>query len=100
MAPSRAISKDIYQGTHTIRTSIDGTYYEKVISKINKAGTITGTAHDQKSGVISSVKGAIGKVTVQFGYGYTGKAIGTFSDGTRWSASEVANKGYPDKGIN
>ena len=54
-----------------------------MISKINKAATITGTAHNQKSGVISSVKGAIGKVTVQFGNGYTGKAIGSFSDGTK-----------------
>ena len=100
MAPSKAIFKDFYQGTCRIQTSIDGTYYDKVVLKINKAGTITGTAHNQKSGVISSVKGAIGKVTVQFGNGYTSKAIGSFSDGTKWSASVVANKGHPDKGIN
>jgi hypothetical protein len=99
-APSKAIFKDLYQGTCTIQTPIDGTYYDKVIFKINKTGNITGTAHNQKSGALSSVKGTIGKVTVQFGNGYTGKAIGSFSDGTKWTASVVATKGFPDKGIN
>ena len=99
-APSKAIFKDLYQGTCTIQTSIDGTYYDKVIFKINRTGTITGTAHNQKSGVLSTVKGSIGKVTVQYGSSYTGKAAGSFSDGTKWTASVVAAKGYPDKGIN
>ena len=42
----------------------------------------------------------IAKVTVQFGNGYSGKTIGSFLNVTRWSASMVPAKGYPDKGIN
>lgn len=99
-APSKAIFKDFYQGTCTIQTSVGGTYYDKVIFKINKTGTIIGTAHNQKSGALSTVKGSIGKVTIQYGSSYTGKAAGSFSDGTKWTASVVATKGYPDKGIN
>ena len=99
-SPSKVIFRDVYNGTCTIQTSIDGTYYDKVILKINKTGKITGSAHNQKSGELSAVKGVIGKVTIQYGSGYTGKATGSFSDGTKWVASIVATKGYPDKGIN
>ena len=98
--PSKAIFKHFYRGKCRIRTSIESTYYEKVISKINKAATITSTAHNQKSGMISNVQGVIAKVTVQFGNGYSGKTIGSFLNVTRWSASMVPAKGYPDKGIN
>lgn len=95
-------SKKIFAGKYDGITSLenvkgDTIFYSPVRMKITKTGVITGTAYRDATGKVYKVKGKINKVKVLFGIRYLGKASGTFSDGTKWTAEVEANKGVSAK---
>jgi hypothetical protein len=91
-APSKAIFKGSYDGIASLETVTgQDLFYSPLRLNISKTGLITGTAFREE--VLYKVTGKIGKVTVQYGRSYVGKASGTFSDGTKWTANVNAAKG-------
>ena len=99
-APSKKIFAGSYDGITEIRNDTGDTiFYSPVRFKIRRDGTITGTAKNHDTGKLLKVRGSIGKVTSLFGIRFTGKAAGTFSDGTKWNAEVEAMKGVSAKGI-
>ena len=96
--------KKIFAGNYDGITEIenkfgDRIFYSPVRFKITRTGEITGTAKNFDTGKLLKVKGSIGKVTDMFGIRFLGKASGTFSDGTKWTAEVEAMKGVSAKGI-
>lgn len=99
-----AESPKIFAGNYDGITQIENKFgksifYSPVRFKITKDGTITGTALKTGNGKLLKVKGSIGSVSSLFGIRFLGKASGTFSDGTRWTAEVEAMKGVSAKGI-
>jgi hypothetical protein len=98
--PSKKIFAGNYDGIAEITNNIGDTiFYSPVRFKINKQGVITGTAYHDATDKLLTVKGSIGKVTSLFNISFTGKASGTFSDGTKWTAEVEAQKGITAKAI-
>jgi hypothetical protein len=97
-APSKKIFSGNYDGITEIENVMgDSVFYSPVRFKITKTGVITGTAKNYQTGKLLTVKGKIGKVTAFFGIRFIGKASGTFSDGTKWTAEVEAMKGVSGK---
>ena len=98
--PSKKIFAGSYDGIAEITNKIgDSVFYSPVRFKISKQGVITGTAYRDDTDKLLTVNGSIGKVTSLFNISFTGKASGTFSDGTKWTAEVEAQKGATAKGI-
>lgn len=96
--PSKAIFAGKYDGIAQLENvKGDSIFYSPVRFKITKKGVITGTAYHEDSDKVLKVKGKIGKVTSLFNIQFTGKASGTFSDGTKWTAEIEAQKGVSSK---
>jgi hypothetical protein len=99
-SPSKTIFKGEYNGIATLETVTgDRIFYSPLRFKITKTGSIKGTAYNDATKVLSKVTGSINKVTVQYGRLYTGKAVGRFADGTKWTAEITALKGQTGKTI-
>lgn len=96
--PSKKIFAGKYDGiTDLENVKGDTIFYSPVRMNISKTGVITGTAYRDATGKVYKVKGKIGKIKSLFGIRFIGKASGTFSDGTRWTAEVEANKGVSAK---
>lgn len=99
-SPSKTVFKGEYNGIATLETVTgDSIFYSPLRFKISKTGSITGTAYNDTSKVLSKVTGTINKVTVRYGSLYVGKAAGKFSNGTKWTAEITALKGQTGKTI-
>lgn len=97
---SRKIFAGEYDGITEMENKTGKTiFYSPVRFKITRDGTISGTALRTSTGKLLKVKGSIGSVSSLFGIRFLGKASGTFSDGTRWTAEVEAMKGVSAKGI-
>lgn len=98
--PSKKIFAGKYDGIAQLENAVgDRIFYSPVRMKINKSGNITGTAYHGDSAKLLKVKGSINNVKSLFGIRFIGKASGTFSDGTKWTAEVEAQKGVSAKGI-
>lgn len=96
--PSKKIFAGNYDGiTELENVKGDRIFYSPVRMKITQKGVITGTAYRDATGKIYKITGKIGKVKSLFGIRFIGKATGSFSDGTKWSAEVEANKGVSAK---
>ncbi len=97
---SKAIFKGNYNGIASLETATgDRLFYSPVRFKISNSGQITGTAYNDDTQSLLRVSGSIKKVNSMFGIRFIGKASGTFSDGTKWTAEIEANKGVTAKAI-
>lgn len=93
-ASPKAIFAGKYDGITLMENVVgDRIFYSPVRFKISKSGVITGTAYNDDTAKLLTVKGSIGKVTSLFGVRFIGKASGTFSDGTKWTVEIEAQKG-------
>ena len=97
---SKKIFAGNYDGIAQLENAVgDRIFYSPVRMKINKTGNITGTAYHGDTAKLLKVNGSINKVKSLFGISFIGKASGTFSDGTKWTAEVEAQKGASAKGI-
>ncbi len=95
---TKAIFRGKYDGIADLQNVVgDRQFYSPVRFNISKTGVITGTAYFSDTKKLYKVKGSIGKVTSMFGIRFIGKASGTFSDGTKWTANVEAQKGVAGK---
>lgn len=97
-SPSKKIFAGNYDGIAKLE-NVTGDYifFSPVRFKISKLGVITGTAYNDDTGKLLKVKGKINKVKSLFGIRFIGKASGTFSNGTKWTADVEAQKGQSGK---
>lgn len=99
-APSKKIFAGKYDGITELENVVgDRKFYSPVRFTISKEGKVTGTAYYSATNKLLKVKGSVTKVNVKFNILYTGKMSGTFSDGTKWTATVEAQKGLHAKVI-
>ena len=99
-SPSKTVFKGQYNGVATLETVTgESIFYSPLRFNISKTGSITGTAYNDTTKVLSKVTGTVNKVTVRYGNLYIGRAAGKFSNGTKWTAEITALKGQTGKTI-
>ncbi len=83
LAAAAGQGKKIFAGIYLGNSSIENPlgariYYGPIRFKIDRKGTVTGTAFNESTDKLLSISGKISQVNVQSGLYFTGKVAGTF----------------------